>query len=85
MVLQILYFMIRHTPFWAIPVIFICAEFSYIYYLRRKKLVVQTCFALAGISFFALCYYYWAGGPEKAVQKVIMMLMDYSFIEEDFD
>jgi hypothetical protein len=82
--LQFLYFLIRHTPFWAIPVIIISAEFCYVYWLRRKKIVYQTCILMASISIFALAYYYWAGGPEKAVRKLIVLLMDYSFVNENY-
>lgn len=64
-----LYFLIRHTPFWAIPLLIVAAEFGYIFWLRKKKTNVKICIMFMIISTVFLCWYYYAGGPDKAVRK----------------
>lgn len=65
------YFLIRHTPFWAIPAIFICVEFTYLYWLKGRKAVYACFVGIASWSFLCLVFYYWAGGPEAAVGFII--------------
>ena len=69
-----IYFIIRYTPFWAIPIILIAGEFAYIYWLKSRKTVVVFFLGMAFISFAAIVFYYWNGGPEKSVQTVIQFL-----------
>lgn len=64
-----LYFMIRHTPFWAIPILVVAAEFAYVLWLRKKKFSVHLCIFFMVLSVLALSWYYYAGGPEHAVRK----------------
>ena len=76
--MTIIYFFVRYTPFWAIPLMLLGAEFTYIMWLRKKKRWVTFWSTLVVISIFSTGYYYWAGGPEKAVRKV-MKLNHYYF------
>jgi hypothetical protein len=62
-----LYFLIRHTPFWAIPVLVLSGEFGYLFWLRKKKRAAVFCLMLALISTSVTSFYFWAGGPEKSV------------------
>lgn len=64
-----LYFLIRHTPFWAIPLLIVAAEFGYIFWLRKKKTNVKICILFMLLSTVFLVWYYYAGGPDKAVRK----------------
>ena len=66
-----IYFLIRYTPFWAIPTILIGLEFSYVYWLRSRKKEVAGLMVATFISLSMIIFYYWAGGPEKSVQFVI--------------
>jgi hypothetical protein len=69
-----IYFLVRYTPFWSIPVLIIFGEFSYIFWIRKKKKFV---FAFGLIALAALAFtlmYYIAGGPEKSVRKVIELV-----------
>lgn len=70
-------FFIRHTPFWAIPLLLISAEFGYLFWIRKKKNLVFVCATLACISLVASFYYFVAGGPEKSVNKVIKVKQYY--------
>ncbi len=64
-----LYFMIRHTPFWAVPVLIVSGEFAYLFWLRKKKTNVKICILFMIVSLVAMGWYYKAGGPDKAVRK----------------
>jgi hypothetical protein len=72
-----LYFIIRHTPFWAIPVLILSAEFGYMFWLRKKKMTAMACLMLALIAMSSVTFYYWAGGPEKSVNVIKKMRRDY--------
>ncbi len=63
------YFLIRHAPFWAIPVLIVAGEFAYLFWLRKKKTNVKICILFMLIASIALGWYYYAGGPDKAVRK----------------
>jgi hypothetical protein len=63
-------FFIRHTPFWAIPLLFICLEFGNMYRLKKSMGAAKLFFSTAIICMGFLIYYYWAGGPEKSVDKM---------------
>jgi hypothetical protein len=72
-----LYFMVRHTPFWAIPLLIVSAEFGYVFWLKRKRHKVKVCGVFALLAIVALVWYYQAGGPEKAVRKLIKLQRSY--------
>ncbi len=71
------YFLVRHTPFWAIPLLVVAAEFAYIFWLRKKRLNVKICLIFILIAVTALGWYYYAGGPEKAVRKLMKLQRSY--------
>jgi hypothetical protein len=73
-----IFFMIRHTPFWAVPLIVICLEFGYVFWLRKKIRAFKICTGLVIFSFFCLTFYIYAGGPERAVRKVINIIRDFN-------
>jgi hypothetical protein len=66
-----LYFIIRYTPFWAVPAMVITGEYAYIFWLRNKKWPSRVAGIISGVSLSFIIFYYWAGGPEKSVKKVI--------------
>lgn len=70
-------FLIRHTPFWAGPLLVISLEFAYIFWLRKKKINVRICLTITLLCLVAICYYYWAGGPEKAVREFLRYQRSY--------
>ena len=64
-----IYFLIRHAPFWAIPVLIVAGEFGYLFWLRKKKTNLTICIIFMLLATLALSWYYYAGGPDKAVRK----------------
>jgi hypothetical protein len=73
-----IYFLIRYTPFWSIPLLIIGGEFSYISWIRKKKKWFIASLSIATFSFFMSVFYYWAGGPEKSVKLVIKWVRFYT-------
>lgn len=67
----------KHTPFWAIPVIFICVEFGLVAKNRGKKKWALFCLAMILNALLWLSYYYWAGGPKKTVRKAIKAQQEF--------
>ena len=65
------YFMVRHTPFWAIPLLILALEFGYLFWLRKKWTNVKICGIFMLLALFSLSWYYYAGGPDKAVRKLM--------------
>jgi hypothetical protein len=72
--MDVIYFFVRHIPFWAIPLIFVCVEFGYLYWLKDEIAIARNFGALAGFAFICLVYYYIAGGPENSVNKIINLI-----------
>lgn len=66
--MDVILFFIRHTPFWAVPLLLIGADFAYLYWLKSFKKVALVFAAISFFSLISLCYYFIAGGPHKAPQ-----------------
>ncbi len=65
-----IYFLARHTPFWAVPLMVLSAEFGYVLWLKKKKKKAYFCLVIFLVGFFSVSFYAWAGGPEKSVQVI---------------
>jgi hypothetical protein len=72
-----LFTLVRHTPFWAIPLIVIGLEFAYIFWLRKKKKTAYFFCSFALVGLLAVSFYWWAGGPDKSVQFLKKMRRDH--------
>lgn len=73
--LELFFFLLRYTPFWAIPLIFISGEFGLRYFLKKKRPVYIFCLGVIFFSFLFLAFYFYAGGPEKSVRYIIKMFV----------
>jgi hypothetical protein len=76
-IMQEIYFLARHTPFWAVPLTILAAEFGYVFWLRKKKSTVVFCLMLALIGAISTGFYVWAGGPEKSVKIIKKLHRDH--------
>ncbi len=65
---EALYFAIRYTPFWGIPVIFIAVPSAYVYWLKDLRKVSLCFFLVALFSFCVTSFWVWAGGPDPSIQ-----------------
>ncbi|HXH74590.1 MAG TPA: hypothetical protein VNJ08_06470 [Bacteriovoracaceae bacterium] len=68
--MQEVYFLARHTPFWAVPLLVLGSEFAYMLWLKKKKKSSYAFLIVALIGLTATSVYYWAGGPEKTVKII---------------
>jgi len=73
-----IYFLVRYTPFWAMPLLLIAIEFAYLAWIRKKKSWLYACLVSSVISIFSLIFYYWTGGPEKSVKALMDLVRFYS-------
>ncbi|MBA2403570.1 MAG: hypothetical protein H0V66_02265 [Bdellovibrionales bacterium] len=71
-----LFFLARHTPFWAVPMLVLGGEFGYLFWLKKKKKTAIMCMMLALIGLSCNLFYIWAGGPEKSVKFIKKMHRD---------
>ncbi|MDP7319542.1 MAG: hypothetical protein QF441_02990 [Bacteriovoracaceae bacterium] len=69
-----IYFLVRFTPFWSIPIFLIAAEMTYIFWIRKKKRLIIFCATVSIISFCCTVGYYVAGGPEKSVESLMQLV-----------
>ncbi len=70
-------FIMRHTPFWAVPFMILGAEFAYLFWLRKKKRSAAIWGIIAFIGLVAICFYAWAGGPEKTVKYLKRIYIEH--------
>lgn len=68
--MQELYFLARHAPFWGVPLMVLGSEFAYMFWLKKKKKSAMAFLFLAMIGFMSTTFYIWSGGPEKAVKNI---------------
>lgn len=68
--MQEIYFLARHTPFWAVPLMVLGGEFGYMFWLKKKKASATVCVMIALVGALAVGFYIWAGGPEKTVKTL---------------
>jgi hypothetical protein len=70
-------FLARHTPFWAVPLFILGAEFGYVFWLKKKKASVAFCLSLSFVGVLAISFYFWAGGPDKTVKIIKLFYINY--------
>jgi len=63
------YFFIRHTPFWAVPLLYISLQFGYIYWVKEYRRAAFSFLLIAPVAVISLTLYYWLGGPDLIVLK----------------
>lgn len=68
--MQEIYFLARHTPFWAVPLLVLGGEFAYMFWLKKKKKSAYAFLFIALLGLLATSFYVWAGGPEKTVKVI---------------
>lgn len=73
-----LYFLVRFTPFWSVPLMIIGAELTYIFWLRKKKKLISFCVIFSIFGAICTALYFIAGGPEKSVWMVMKLIRFYT-------
>ena len=72
-----IYFLARHTPFWAVPIMVMAGEFGYVFWLKKKKRRAYTCLIFFMLGLFAVSFYAYAGGPEKTVRTIKKFYLEH--------
>lgn len=72
-----IYFLLRHTPFWAVPLMVMGGEFAYLFWLKKKKRSAIASLLIAFIGLGAVSFYVWAGGPDQSVKIVKKLHRDH--------
>ena len=76
--MDIVYFLVRYTPWWGVPMLATFLYFSYIYRLKQKHYSSYV-FAFGALMAMAfLVYYFYVGGPDRAVQ-IFKSYVDFLF------
>jgi hypothetical protein len=63
-----LVFMVRYTPFWAVPVFILCISFFFIYWAKDIKRVSYFLIVVGFIQLLFLGFWMWVGGPVASVR-----------------
>ena len=66
--LDLLLFILKYIPFWAVPLGLTSANFTYVYWLKDFR---EAAYVWAGITLFCLtsvAIYFVIGGPDQIVQ-----------------
>lgn len=71
------YFLVRHTPWWAVPLIVMGLEFAYFSWLKKKKKTAYAFLTIALIGFISIGFYIWQGGPQNSVKFFKKLHRDY--------
>lgn len=66
--MELIIFIVKYIPFWAVPLGMISAQFAYIYWLKSSRKLSYLFVIGTSLSFFLNVFYFWIGGPQKAVE-----------------
>ncbi|MCR9203728.1 MAG: hypothetical protein NXH75_04060 [Halobacteriovoraceae bacterium] len=66
--LDALFFLFRYIPFWTIPIIMICAQFGYVYWVKEVRNIAWILYSVAMVNGIFLIYYVYAGSPENSAR-----------------
>ena len=72
--MSVILFLLKHTPFWTVPVMLICGQFAYLYWLKEVR---HISYMLASVIFLCMLitlFYIVAGGPDKAPEAFMRFL-----------
>ncbi len=71
--MDILFFVLKYTPWWAIPIMVMSLQFAYLYWLKDYKPVSVLLGFLAAFCLIMLIFYILMGGPN--INQNIMQSM----------
>ncbi len=72
------FFLVKYIPFWCVPYSLIGFQFGYLYKLKGLNLVALLFFGTAILCSILIVYYFWTGGPVKAVEALDYFIKDAS-------
>ncbi|TNF31755.1 MAG: hypothetical protein EP319_01340 [Deltaproteobacteria bacterium] len=66
--MDVVYFIIKYIPFWAVPMCFIFFPTGYIFWTKDSRAVSAVLFSLGLLCIAFIGFWAWAGGPDRSVQ-----------------
>ncbi|MEC7182288.1 MAG: hypothetical protein VXW15_06220 [Bdellovibrionota bacterium] len=70
------FFLVKYIPFWCVPCSLIGYQFGYLYRLKGLNLIAFLFFGAAVFCSILIIYYFWTGGPVKAVEVLDNFVRD---------
>jgi hypothetical protein len=58
-------FIVKYTPFWAVPIGIIHANFAYVYWLKDYRDIAKVCAAITLFCLTSVIIYLVLGGPDQ--------------------
>jgi len=72
--LDVGFFIIKYTPFWAVPLILMSLHFAYIYWLKDYREIAYFCGAITSFCLTSLLVYLLMGGPDRIVNTLAHLI-----------
>lgn len=72
--LDILIFILKYIPFWAVPMGLMSANFAYLYWLKDYREFAYVWLALTLFCLTSVGVYFVIGGPDRIVQTFIHII-----------
>jgi hypothetical protein len=76
--MDMIIFMLRYVPFWAVPLALISGEFAYIFWLKSMKRISSFFVVIFVFSVIFIGYYYYAGSPENSARIFLKFIYSNS-------
>ena len=71
---DLLYFILRYIPWWAVPACAISFQFANIYFAKEMRKLAWFFTFSCVVSFFSLIWYIYAGSPRNSVWPIQKLL-----------
>lgn len=72
--LDILIFILKYIPFWAVPMGLMSANFAYLYWLKDYREFAYVWLVLTLFCLTSVAVYFVIGGPDRIVQTFIHVI-----------
>jgi len=66
--LDVALFILKYIPFWAVPMGIICAQFSYLYWLKDFREMAYVWGVASLFCLTSVAAYFVIGGPDQIIQ-----------------
>jgi hypothetical protein len=64
-------FIVKYTPFWAVPIGIIHANFAYVYWLKDYRDIAKVCGAITLFCLTSIIIYLVLGGPDQITSTLV--------------
>lgn len=72
--MSLILFLLKHTPFWTVPIMIISAQFAYLYWLKEVRHITYALTSVIVLCLLVTLFYIVAGGPDKAPEAFIRII-----------